>query len=103
VGFAFVAEGQPAVAGQPGDGPLDLPPVTAQALTGLDAAPGDPRGDAALPQPGPVSIKVISLVRAELGGTPAARPAPGPDGGNAPDQRARRLAVVGVRRADGDG
>src|SRR4051794_37248513 len=44
-GAALVAEGQPAVAGQPGQGALDDPAVPAQPGRGLDAAAGDPRGD----------------------------------------------------------
>ena len=35
--FAFVSHGEAAVAEQPGDGSLDLPPVPPQALGRLDA------------------------------------------------------------------
>ena len=45
VGVALVADGQAPVGQQPGQGPLDLPAMTAQQLTGLDATARDPRAD----------------------------------------------------------
>ena len=48
VGVALVADGEAAVAGEPGDGAFDLPAVSAEAVAGVDAAAGDARDDAAL-------------------------------------------------------
>jgi hypothetical protein len=45
VGVALVADGQAPVGQQPGQRSLDLPAMTAQQLTGLDATAGDPRAD----------------------------------------------------------
>ena len=66
--FAFVADGQAPVAGEPGDGALDLPAVASQPFAGVDAAAGDARDDAALAQPAAVGVEVVPLVRAELDG-----------------------------------
>jgi hypothetical protein len=46
VGTAFVADGKAAEAVEPCEGPFDDPPVLAEPLAALDAAPGDARGDA---------------------------------------------------------
>jgi hypothetical protein len=81
VGVAFVADGEAAVAGEPGDGAFDLPAVSAEALVGVDAAAGDARGDAALAQPGPVDLRVVGFVGAELGWLAAAWSAAGADRG----------------------
>jgi hypothetical protein len=54
VGVPFVADGEAAVAGEPGDGAFDLPAVSAETVAGVDAAAGDARDDAALAQPCPV-------------------------------------------------
>jgi hypothetical protein len=45
VGVALVADRQAPVGQQPGQRTLDLPAMTAQQLTGLDATAGDPRAD----------------------------------------------------------
>lgn len=74
--FAFVPHGEAAVAEQPGDGSLDLPPVPSQALGRLDARTRDPRGDAAPAQPGQGLSGMAGLVAAELARAPAPRPAP---------------------------
>jgi hypothetical protein len=50
-GGTLIARGQSAVAGQPGDGALDDPAVSAELLAGLHTAAGDARGDPPLPQP----------------------------------------------------
>jgi len=72
--FAFVADGEAAVAEEPGYGPLDLPPVPSEALGRLDARAGDPRGDAAPAQPGDGLGGMAGLVAAELARAPAPRP-----------------------------
>jgi len=65
-GFAFVAEGESAAAEQPGQGGLDDPAVPAEALAGLDAGAGDPRGDAALAQERAQLGGVVGLVGVQL-------------------------------------
>lgn len=45
---AFVADVEAAVAGEPGDGAFDLPAVTGDAFSGVDAAAGNARCDALL-------------------------------------------------------
>ena len=69
----FVADGQAAVPGEPGDGAFDFPPVSAEAVCGVDAAAGDARDDAALAQPGPVGGRVVAFVGAQFGWLAAAR------------------------------
>lgn len=43
--LAFIADGETAVAEQPGDRPLDLPAVSAEPLAGLDARARDARDE----------------------------------------------------------
>src|SRR3954454_13086174 len=102
-GRALVADGQPAVAGQPGEGALDDPAMAAQPGAGLDTAAGDARSDPPSAQPRPQMLVVIALVGVQLGRTPAPRTAPGPDGRNGLHQRDQRLTVVGVGRRHGHG
>ncbi len=45
IGARFVADGDEAEAGKPGECPLDHPSVSAKALTALDATPGDAWND----------------------------------------------------------
>jgi hypothetical protein len=59
---AFVADGQASVAGEPGGGACDLPPVPAQPVVPVDAAPGDTRDDALLSKPPAVDVVVVALV-----------------------------------------
>jgi hypothetical protein len=101
--FAFVADGEAAVAEQPGDGPLDLPPVPSQPLGRLDARTRDPRGDAPSAQPGQGLGGVVGLVRAQLARAPAPWPAPGPDRRDRLDQRPQRVNVMDVGGRDPDG
>lgn len=102
MGVAFVADGEAAVAAEPGDGAFDLPTVAAEAFAGVDAAAGDARGDAAGTEPAAVFGGVVPLVGAEFAGPVAARSAAGADRGDAGDQRLQRLAVVGVGGGDPD-
>lgn len=102
MGVAFVADGEAAVAAEPGDGAFDLPAVAAEAFAGVDAAAGDAGGDAAFAQPSAVAGGVVALVGAEFAGPAAARSAAGPDRGDAGDQWLQRLPVVGVRGGDAD-
>lgn len=59
-GFAFVAHGQPPVAEDPGDRPLDLPAPAAQSLAGLDAALGSRRTiSTSMPSSAPCSTTLL--------------------------------------------
>src|SRR5512135_1239924 len=80
---AFVADGQPVVAGQPGEGPFDDPAVPAQPGAGFDAA----GGDAASAQPGPQVLVVVAGVGVQLGRTLPPRATPAADGGDGLHQR----------------
>ena len=50
IGPPLVAHLQPPIAGEPRQRPLDRPPMPTQPFAGLDAAPGDARGYAPLPE-----------------------------------------------------
>ncbi len=63
---ALVADGQAAVAGQPGEGALHQPTVPPQAALALDAPAGDPGGDAALAQGCPAGGVVVTFVGVQL-------------------------------------
>lgn len=104
-GVAFVPDGQPAVAGEPGDGPFDDPPVPAEPVRGLDAAAGDTGPDTAGAEHAAQVGIVVALVGVQLVRTAPAGAAPGPDGGDGLDQGFQADTVVGVggRHADGQG
>src|SRR5512143_4301888 len=72
-GGALIAQGQPPVAGQPGEGAFDDPAVPAQPGAGLHPTAGDARGDAASAQPGPQVLVVVAGVGVQLGRTPPPR------------------------------
>jgi hypothetical protein len=101
--FAFVADGQAPVAGQPGDRPFDDPPVAAEFVAGFDAFAGDARGDPAPAEPVAQRGNVVGLVRVQLDRFPAPGSAAGPDRRQCLDQGLERVAVVGVGRRDTDG
>jgi hypothetical protein len=101
--LSFVSDGEPAVAEQPGDRPLDLPAVAAEPFAGLDARARDPRDETPAAEPCEVIGGVVRLVRADLDRPPSARSAPRADGGYTEDQRLERLAVVDVRAGDREG
>jgi hypothetical protein len=75
-GLAFVAAVESAAAGEPGDGPLHDPAVTAQVGGGLDAASGRAVRDAPVAEPLPQVAVVVALVAVRLAGSAAARAAP---------------------------
>jgi hypothetical protein len=98
----FVADGQAPEAREPCQGALDDPAMAAEALAALDAAPGDPRGDA--PSSGGLAAarEVVALVGVELGRPPARAAGAVPDRRHRVDQRGEAPAVVLVRRAEGE-
>src|SRR5215207_9859220 len=72
----FVAHSQPPEPAQPGEGPLDLPPVPAQPLARLHPLARDPGQDVARPQRPPMPGGVVRLVAVQLLGAlagPSAR------------------------------
>src|SRR5215207_2740188 len=73
-GVALVAYQQAAVAMQPSEVALHHPAVAPEPLARLDAAAGDPRGDAAAAERRPVAAGSVAQVRVQLGG-PLARAA----------------------------
>src|SRR3954467_10273541 len=66
LGGALIAQGQPTVASQPGQRPLDDPAVPAEPLAGLHPATGNPRSNPPRSQPRPQMRIVIALVRVQL-------------------------------------
>jgi hypothetical protein len=98
-GLAVVADREATVREQPGDRPLDDPAMSAEALGGLDATPGDPGDDAASAQGAPVDGIVVALVAVELLGSEARASRltkRAPDGRDGVDQRLQQLGVVDV-------
>ncbi|NIJ09807.1 hypothetical protein FHU38_000151 [Saccharomonospora amisosensis] len=103
LGFAFVAEGQASVSGEPGDGALDHPAVLAQFLGGFDALAGDPHADAVRCDPAAQRGLVVGLVRVQFLRSAPPGAAAGFDRGDGHDQWFERARVVGVRGGDRDG
>ena len=66
VSTPFVADTEAAITEQPGQRALDHPAVPAQALAGIDAAPGDSWGNAASAEGTPQVGRVIRFVGVEL-------------------------------------
>ena len=99
-GFAFVADGQAPVAGQPCDRPFDHPPVFAEFVAGFDACASDARVDPALAEPVAQGGNVVGLVGVQFGRFPSSWSAAGADGGDRVDQGFECVAVVGVGRGD---
>lgn len=99
-GFAFVAQGQAPVSGQPGDRAFDDSSVLAQCVAGVDAFAGDTGDDSTVPEPGAESGDVVGLVGMQLGGFTAPWSATGADGGKRVDQWFECLAVAGVGRGN---
>lgn len=100
LGFAFVASGEAAVVGEPGQARLDDPPVSAESLGGLDAFAGDAHGDAAAADLGPDRLVVVGLVRVQLARAAAGPAATAPHRGEGIQQREQQLRVRGVRGGD---
>jgi len=100
VGVAFVADGQSAVAGKPGDGAFDLPAVAAESRRILDVTAGNARHDLACSQPLTVRIGVVALVGTELVRFTATRTTSGSYSGDGFNHVPQRGAVVGVGRGN---
>ncbi|KIQ61868.1 hypothetical protein TR51_21730 [Kitasatospora griseola] len=66
--LAFVAAVESAEAAEPGDGALDHPSVSAEALGGVDASAGDARWDPASSQVSADESVIVGFVAVELAG-----------------------------------
>ena len=91
---ALVADRKAAELVQPGECPLDHPPVPAQARAGVDALAGDADLDAAPGQRPAAARAVVGLVGVQLGRAPAALPGGASDRGDRVNQFFERDAVV---------
>jgi hypothetical protein len=100
--MTFVADGQVAVAEQPGDAAFDDPSMLAEFLAGFDSLARDARGDPALSQPGAQLSDVTGLVRVQFPWSRPPRSTPRADVRDRPDQRFECSTVVGVGRRDTD-
>ncbi len=101
VSVAFVADGQTAIADEPGKGAFDLPSMTTEPGGIVDPAAGDTWDDAPAVQPVSVDAVVVAFVGAQPLGPAAARAAPGPDRRNRCHQRPQHDAVVDVGAGHG--
>lgn len=64
--LALVADIEPVVAGQPRNGALDHPPVSAQALGGLDSLAGDTNSDSPVTNPSAQFSGIVCLIGMQL-------------------------------------
>ncbi|MFJ3644254.1 hypothetical protein ACIPRD_31550 [Streptomyces sp. NPDC090108] len=67
LGLALVAAMQAAAPAQSGHGPFDHAPMPAQAAGRFNATAGDAGHDLPSPQPAPLVVEDIALVRGQLG------------------------------------
>lgn len=92
----LVANGQPPITAEPGDGALDLPAIPTQPVIAFYPTAGDAWDDAALTQPAAMDVVVVTLVRSEPARLSAARSAPRLDRRDRVDHRLQQGAVMGV-------
>jgi hypothetical protein len=105
VAAPFPADGQASMPIEPGEGALDDPAVTSEALAGLDPRARDPGGDAARAEGAAVRPGSVRFVRMEFGGAttrPAGLPSRPADGLDSLDQGREERAVVDIRRREPD-
>ncbi|GLW53515.1 hypothetical protein Kpho01_15260 [Kitasatospora phosalacinea] len=79
VGVLFVAYTEPFELVKPGEGPHDHPTDLAQPGSVGDAASGNHRLDAALPQRAAVLVEVVAPIREQPSGSAARSPSQAPD------------------------
>ena len=97
----FMSNGDATELGKPSHAALDFPAVSAKALTGVDAAPGEARSDAAGAALPAAPAMVAGLVGVEFVGT-AARPSlTAPDAQHRIQRWHQHAAVVPVGPTDG--
>jgi hypothetical protein len=96
IGASFVAGAESFELVQPGEGALDDPAHLAQSAILGDAASGDQRFDAALPQQTAVLVEVVAPVGVQAPGLAAGTSAQSPDRRNGVQQRQELGNVVPV-------
>jgi hypothetical protein len=74
VGAALIADLEPSKAVEPGQRPLDHPPIASQPLTRLDAAPSDARDDTPSAQRSTAARVIIPLSACNFTGRRRGRP-----------------------------
>jgi len=99
IGAPFIANGQPPVLMDPGDGPLNNPAMPPQAVVGCDPFPGDADHDVSLAQKPPAAGDIVRLVGMDLGGALPAAVLRRPNRRDGINQRFKQDAVVAVRPA----
>jgi hypothetical protein len=92
----FIANLQPAIAIEPGQGPLHYPAIAPEALAGVNRTPCDARGDASLAQGLPTPREVVPLVRMQLVRSLSRSPMRTFDGPNGIDRRLQHSGVMHV-------
>ena len=100
---SFVADGEAAEAVQPSEGPLDNPAMTAELLTGSDAASFNASLDTSSLAGLAASAKVVGFVGMELGRSLSGPASPSTDGRNGIQQLVEGLAVVDVGPSQQEG
>jgi len=101
VGSSFVANGESAELGQPGQGALDDPAITAESFVAVDATPGDAILDAPPPQGLATAGIIVSLVGMQLVRSFARSPVALTDRLQAVDQDLEHHGIVDVGGAQG--
>jgi hypothetical protein len=103
VSASLVADAEPFELVQPGEGALDHPAHLAQSGTVGDAASGDQRFDAALPQQAAVLVEVVAPVGVQASGLAAWTSPPAPDRRDGVKQRQELGDVRAVAAGERDG
>ncbi len=85
--LAVVADREPVIAAEPGDGSFDDPAVPAEVLTRLDSFASDSDADASIPHPVPQFVVVIGLSACNFPGLRRRGP--------------RRERIAGIARTNG--
>ena len=101
--MSFVADDEASELVDPGEGALDDPAVSAEALAALDTATSDAGHDPASAEILAAAPEVVALVGVELGGPFAGSPSFLADGVDGVDGLRQRHAVVPVGPSQGDG
>lgn len=99
IGPAFVADGEPAAAIEPGERALHAPAIAPELAAGVDLAPRQARDNVAFAALGAAEAMIIGFVAMQLVGAPP-RPAAWPaDRRDRVEHRREQAAVVDVGRA----
>ncbi len=101
IGTPLVADGKAAKLGEPGQGALDFPTVSAETLAAVDAAPGDARSDAAGAALSAAAAMVVGLVSVEFVRAAARSSLAAPDRWHRIQRWRQHAAIVPVGPTDG--